>query len=96
VRVVRKQRRLADLGTHVVADNLCHGGLAAERRLPPIAVGEGAEGIAVGANSSPHFTVLEDAAKWLGREVKPGDVVLFKGSRTATVEKVMNAAFPRN
>ena len=45
---------------------------------------------------APHFPVLADAAAWLSREVKPGDVVLFKGSRTATVEKVMNSAFPRN
>jgi UDP-N-acetylmuramyl pentapeptide synthase len=28
--------------------------------------------------------------------VKSGDVVLFKGSRTATVEKVMNSALPRD
>jgi len=58
-------------------------------------VGEGTEEIARGAKDAPHFPVLEDAATWLSREVKPGDVVLFKGSRTATIERVMNAAFPK-
>jgi UDP-N-acetylmuramoyl-tripeptide--D-alanyl-D-alanine ligase len=61
-----------------------------------IAVGEGAEGIAEGAQNAPHFSDLDQAAQWLTREVKPGDVVLFKGSRAATVERVMQAAFPRN
>ena len=61
-----------------------------------IAVGDGAEGIAEGARNAPHFPDLDQAAKWLAREVKPGDVVLFKGSRTAAVERVMQAAFPRN
>ena len=88
--------RMGELGTHAPAAHLRTGELAAQRHLTLIAVGEGAEGIALGANNSPHFPVLEDAAKWLTREVKPGDVVLFKGSRTATIEKVMNAAFPRN
>jgi UDP-N-acetylmuramoyl-tripeptide--D-alanyl-D-alanine ligase len=88
--------RMGELGTHAPAAHLRTGELAARRELTVIAVGEGAEGIARGANGAPHFPVLDDAAKWLAREVKPGDVVLFKGSRTATVEKVMNAAFPRN
>jgi UDP-N-acetylmuramoyl-tripeptide--D-alanyl-D-alanine ligase len=88
--------RMGELGTHAPAAHLRTGELAARRELIVIAVGEGAEGIARGANGAPHFPVLDDAAKWLAHEVKPGDVVLFKGSRTATVEKVMNAAFPRN
>ena len=88
--------RMGELGAHAPAAHLRIGELAVQRGLTLIAVGDGAEGIATGANGAPHFPVLEDAAKWLTREVKPGDVVLFKGSRTATVEKVMNAAFPRN
>jgi UDP-N-acetylmuramoyl-tripeptide--D-alanyl-D-alanine ligase len=88
--------RMGELGAHAPAAHLRTGELAAQRHLTLIAVGEGAEGIALGANNSPHVPVLEDAAEWLASEVKPGDVVLFKGSRTATVEKVMNAAFPRN
>ena len=79
-----------------IAGHLRIGALAADRGLTLIAVGDGAEGIAEGAKGAPHFPVLEDAAKWLARAVKPGDVVLFKGSRSATVEKVMSTAFPRN
>lgn len=88
--------RMGELGPHAPAAHLRTGALAAERDLTVIAVGEGAEGIAEGANHAPHFPDLDQAARWLAREVKPGDVVLFKGSRSATVERVMHAAFPRN
>ncbi len=88
--------RMGELGPHAPAAHLRTGALAAERHLTVIAVGEGSEGIAEGAKNSPHFSDFEQAARWLTREVKPGDVVLFKGSRTATVERVMHAAFPRN
>lgn len=88
--------RMGELGKHAPAAHLQIGRLAADHGLTLIAVGDGAEGIAEGAMGAPHFPVLADAAAWLSREVKPGDVVLFKGSRTATVEKVMNSAFPRN
>lgn len=87
--------RMGELGIHAPAAHLRTGALAAERRLTVIAVGEGSEGIAEGARNAPHFPDLDQAAQWLTREVKPGDVVLFKGSRTATVERVMHAAFPR-
>lgn len=88
--------RMGELGVHAPAAHLRTGALAAEHHLTVIAVGEGSEGIAEGAKNAPHFPDLDQAAKWLTREVKPGDVVLFKGSRTATVERVMHAAFPRN
>lgn len=88
--------RMGELGAHAPAAHLRTGALAAERHLTVIAVGEGSEGIAEGAKNAPYFPDLDQAAKWLTREVKPGDVVLFKGSRAATVERVMHAAFPRN
>jgi len=88
--------RMGELGAHAPAAHLRAGEHAAQRELKVIAVGEGAEGIASGAGDAPHFADYADAAAWLTREVKPGDVVLFKGSRTAAVEKVMNAAFPQN
>jgi len=88
--------RMGELGIHAPAAHLRTGELAAQRKLNVIAVGEGAQGIAEGAHDAPYFFDLEEAAQWLTREVKPGDVVLFKGSRSATVERVMHAAFPRN
>ncbi|MBC8126049.1 MAG: UDP-N-acetylmuramoyl-tripeptide--D-alanyl-D-alanine ligase [Gloeobacteraceae cyanobacterium ES-bin-144] len=88
--------RMGELGSHAPAAHLRVGALAMQRKLMTIAVGEGAEGIAEGASNAPYFPDLDLAAKWLTGEVKPGDVVLFKGSRTATVEKVMNRAFPKN
>ena len=88
--------RMGELGVHAPAAHLRTGALAAERKLTVLAVGEGSEGIAEGAHGAPHFTDFEQAAQWLAREVKPGDVVLFKGSRSAAVERVMHAAFPRN
>lgn len=88
--------RMGELGAHGPVAHLRTGELAAKRGLTVIAVGEGAEQIALGAEGAPYFPVLDDAAKWLATEVRPGDTVLFKGSRTATVEKVMNLAFPRN
>ncbi|MES2440350.1 MAG: UDP-N-acetylmuramoyl-tripeptide--D-alanyl-D-alanine ligase [Verrucomicrobiota bacterium] len=88
--------RMGELGPHAPAAHLRTGALAAERHLTVVAVGEGSEGIAEGAKNAPYFPDLDQAAQWLTREVKPGDVVLFKGSRSATVERVMHAAFPRN
>lgn len=88
--------RMGELGIHGPAAHHQVGKLAASRDLVVIAAGEGAEGIAEGAGGAKHFPVLADAAKWLAAEVKPGDAVLFKGSRSATIERVMNAAFPPN
>lgn len=41
-----------------------------------------------------HFVNPEEAAQWLRSRVLPGDIVLFKGSRAARMEQVMNLAFP--
>lgn len=87
--------RMGELGPHAPAAHLKVGELAASRKLDVIAVGDGAEGIAAGAGNAPHFPDLQQAGSWLAARVHSGDVVLFKGSRTATVEKVMHAAFPR-
>ena len=88
--------RMGELGPFAPAAHQRTGELAASRKLTVIAVGQGSEGIAAGAGDAPHFTDFDEAASWLAREAKPGDAVLFKGSRTATIEKVMHAAFPRS
>jgi UDP-N-acetylmuramoyl-tripeptide--D-alanyl-D-alanine ligase len=88
--------RMGELGDHAANAHLYVGALAAQQNLTVVAVGEGAEGIAEGAGHAPYFSDSNEAAKWLAREAKPGDVVLFKGSRSAKIECVMNAAFPQN
>jgi UDP-N-acetylmuramoyl-tripeptide--D-alanyl-D-alanine ligase len=88
--------RMGELGPHAPAAHLRVGELAAARNLKVVAVGEGAEGIAQGAGGATYFPDLAEAAAWLAAEAKTGDVLLFKGSRTATVERVMNSAFPRH
>jgi len=87
--------RMAELGRHAEEAHLRVGKAAAERGLQVLAVGEGAEGIAEGAGGAPHFEDFDQAATWLKSEVRDGDVVLFKGSRTAAVDTLMNAAFPQ-
>jgi|AntRauTorckE6833_2_1112554.scaffolds.fasta_scaffold15500_2 UDP-N-acetylmuramoyl-tripeptide--D-alanyl-D-alanine ligase len=69
------------------------GKLAASRGLQLIAVGEGA-GEIVHDSSSPHFSDIHEAADWLLANARSGDVILFKGSRTAAIENVLKTAFP--
>ncbi len=85
--------KMGELGIHSEPAHLKVGKLAVEKGLNLIAVGEGAEGIAKGGDS-PHFTDVHAAADWLLENARPGDVVLFKGSRTAAIEKVLQTAFP--
>ena len=86
--------RMGELGPHAPEAHLRVGRLAAERGLQVVAVGEGSQGIAEGAGSAEHFPDGEAAAAWLAGHAKPGDVVLFKASRSAAIERVMNQAFP--
>lgn len=88
--------RMAELGSIAAEAHLKVGELAADRGLDVVAVGEGAEGIAEGAGGAPHFRTDDEAADWLRREVRAGDLVLFKGSRAAAIENVMNSVFPQD
>ncbi len=85
--------KMGELGVHSAPAHLKIGKLAAARGLTLIAVGQGAEDIAKGG-SSPYFPDIHAAADWLLETARPGDVVLFKGSRTAAIEKVLQTAFP--
>lgn len=92
--------QMAELGDH--ADEAHHsiGALAAERGVITVSVGEAAKGINEGALSKGgeaiHFADLTESAEWLKRQCVSGDVVLFKGSRAAGMERVMNQSFPTN
>lgn len=85
--------KMGELGVHSDEAHIRIGKLAASKGLYLIAVGEGAEGIATGGDA-PHFPDMGQAAAWLLETSRSGDVVLFKGSRTAAIEKVLQTAFP--
>lgn len=85
--------KMGELGHHAESAHARIGRLASAKGLRLIAVGEGAEGIA-SAGGAPHFMNADSAAEWLGENSRPGDIILFKGSRTAAIENVIQAAFP--
>jgi UDP-N-acetylmuramoyl-tripeptide--D-alanyl-D-alanine ligase len=85
--------KMGELGAHAEPEHARIGALAAAKGLRLIAVGKGAEGIAE-AGQAPHFADIHSAAGWLLENSRAGDVILFKGSRTAAIEKVLQTAFP--
>ena len=86
--------RMGELGEHAAEAHPRIGRLAAERGLEVISVGDGAEGISKGAGTSEHFADVETAVAGLAGRFKAGDAVLFKASRGAALERVMNRIFP--
>jgi UDP-N-acetylmuramoyl-tripeptide--D-alanyl-D-alanine ligase len=91
---------MAELGEHADAAHLDVGKLAARREIYTVSVGDAAAGITTGAlaagGRAKHFNQRDEAAKWLQSTCASGDVVLFKGSRTAGMEEIMNQAFSKN
>lgn len=85
--------KMGELGAHAETAHALIGKLAIAKGLRLIAVGDGAEGIAE-AGGAPHFKKLHAAANWLLENSRSGDVILFKGSRAAAIEKVLQTAFP--
>lgn len=85
--------KMGELGAHAETAHARIGKLAIAKGLRLIAVGDGAEGIAE-AGGAPHFKKLHAAAGWLLENSRSGDVILFKGSRAAAIEKVLQTAFP--
>lgn len=89
---------MAELGSHADDEHLRVGKLAAEKGLQVVSVGEAAEKIYQGAHAvsdtAQQFSDKESAASWLKHYCQEGDIVLFKGSRMAGIEQVMNHAFP--
>ncbi len=91
---------MAELGVHADTEHRRIGKLAAERGLCVVSVGVAAEKIYEGASEvdggAQHFDSRKSAADWLANHCREGDAVLFKGSRMAGMEKVMQRAFPNN
>ena len=89
---------MAELGVHADSEHFRVGKLAAEKGLQVISVGAEAAKIYQGARSvndtALQFADRESAVVWLKESCQAGDVVLFKGSRMAGMERVMNDAFP--
>jgi len=86
--------RMGELGPLAPQAHLDAGRQAAERGFVIAAVGEGSEGIAEGAGTAEHIPDLAAAAEWIAAQAKPGDVVLFKASRSVAIERVVKQAFP--
>lgn len=88
---------MAELGEHADAAHESVGELTARREIFTVSVGEAASGICAAASSAggkaKHFNQHDEAAEWLRNTCTRGDVVLFKGSRSAGMEKIMNKAF---
>lgn len=66
------------------------GALASELGLRLVSIGNHA----LPMNAPHHFEVVEEAVDWLSKNTLAGDLVLFKGSRSAAIERVMNQAYP--
>lgn len=81
---------MAELGDHAAEAYARIGQIARDLNLQLVTVGE--EALTYG--SDHHFQTPEEAAQWLSENTTSGDIVLFKGSRLAAMEKVMNHAFP--
>ncbi len=92
--------RMGELGTFSGEGHALVGRTAEKLRLDcVISVGTDAARItdAISLNSSTqslNFGSAETAAEWLRSHTAPGDIVLFKGSRLARMEQVMNLTFP--
>lgn len=87
---------MAELGRHADEAHRRVGRAAVERGLSLIAVGQGATAIAEGAGGAPQFGEFEEASQWLLKEIREGDAVLFKASRSAQLDKLMNSTFPQD
>ncbi|MDB4369810.1 UDP-N-acetylmuramoyl-tripeptide--D-alanyl-D-alanine ligase [Akkermansiaceae bacterium] len=81
---------MAELGEHAAAAYPRIGQIASDLKVTLVTVGEDARSY----GAKLHFKTQEEAATWLSGETSPGDIVLFKGSRMAAMERVMKLAFP--
>ncbi|MGJ8695860.1 MAG: UDP-N-acetylmuramoyl-tripeptide--D-alanyl-D-alanine ligase [Verrucomicrobiaceae bacterium] len=91
---------MAEQGDHAAAAYRKIGKLAADLGLHLVIVGQEAstmdEAAREAGGSSNFFKEAAEAASFLQSTAAPGDAILFKGSRAAAMERVMNIAFPQN
>jgi UDP-N-acetylmuramoyl-tripeptide--D-alanyl-D-alanine ligase len=92
---------MAELGSFAEAMHREVGRYAIEHGVRLVTVGAGAVGISEGGRDAggvevQHFDGYDEASAWLRSELHAGDCVLFKGSRMAAVETVMNNVFSTN
>jgi len=91
---------MGELGAFAEEAHRKVGEIAARHGLQVAAVGQAAHGIADGVAGAggrgEFFPDRDDAAEWLAATAAPGDMVLFKGSRAAGIENVLEMAFPRD
>ncbi len=92
--------KMAELGDLTDQAHLEVGEYGAQLGLTVISVGEEAKLITEGAkkagNEPQHFAIKQDAETWLKDNLEEGSMILFKGSRAAAMETVMNTVFPEN
>ena len=92
---------MLELGTDSPALHRSVGGYLADKRIDRLfTVGLGGEQIAVGArqrgmsrqsiSQNPNAARLSDTARALAEELRDGDVVLFKASRSVGAEKIIS------
>lgn len=81
---------MGEQGDHAGPAYRLIGQLAGDLGLRLVSVGSEARDL----NAPHHFDTVEAAAGWLSNNTNAGDLVLFKGSRTAAIERVMNQAYP--
>lgn len=90
--------KMAELGTHAESAYEKTGRLAAEKNLRLVVVGGPAETIATAARAGgckvDFFVTAEEASSFLKSNTACGDLVLFKGSRAAAMECLMNTVYP--
>ncbi len=89
--------KMGELGDHASQAYLDLGAHAAKLGLHVVSVDDEAKEIFKGASEYSskvnHFSSVDQAGEWLQQHTHSGDAVLFKGSRAAAMERVMNQAF---
>jgi UDP-N-acetylmuramoyl-tripeptide--D-alanyl-D-alanine ligase len=88
---------MGELGEHAAEGGQRVGECAARLSLQTITAGQDADLISRHAGpTARHFATQEEAAAFLTAQLQAGDVVFFKGSRTAAMERVMKQIFPND